>query len=240
MCGEGDELRLRWQLERSRRPELLDAPGIDPAALAENLRDLRYTDALLGATALTWRLLRPMLRRLPREQPLTLLDIATGGGDGPARLANLARGEGYSLTPIGTDRLREALQFAARHRALALLRHEAPELPLRDRSIDFVTLQLALHHFDEDAAALLLREMARVARHGVIVVDLQRSWVAYLGARLMARGPWGAMARHDGPLSALRAYTPAEARTLAADVDGAAVRVAGPLLLALHWERVSG
>jgi hypothetical protein len=92
--------------------------------------------------------------------------------------------------------------------------------------VDFVTCSLALHHFDPPAAIALLRELARVARRGAIVTDLRRSRLAYWGARLLALGPWHAMARHDGPLSVLRAYTLPEARALvaAAGLHGASVQ----------------
>jgi hypothetical protein len=62
-------------------------------------------------------------------------------------------------------------------------------------------------------AAGLLCEMARVARIGVIVTDLRRSHAAYWGARLLALGITNRLTRHDGPLSVLRAYTPAEVRS---------------------------
>jgi len=46
-----------------------------------------------------------------------------------------------------------------------------------------------------------------------------------VGARLLALGPWHAMARHDGPLSVLRAYTLAEVRALTTAAGLARARV---------------
>jgi SAM-dependent methyltransferase len=214
-------------LTRSDQTELLDAPSVDPAALADNLHDLRQVDRYMGGTALTWRYLLPMLRRLPRAAAPTLLDIATGSADGPRRLAALAHQHGYTLRLIASDRLLAALRYArALGDDLALVRHDALALPFRSGGVDFVTCSLALHHFDRDAAVALLREMNRVARRGLIVNDLRRSRPAYWGARLLALGPWHAMARHDGPLSVLRAYTLAETRALAADAGLAQAQVA--------------
>src|SRR6185436_13258026 len=99
-------------LPRSDAAELLDAPIADVGALADNLRDLRALDRYLGGTALTWRALLPMLRRLQPGAPATLLDVATGGADAPRRLAALAHRQGYDLRPIASDRLREVLRFA--------------------------------------------------------------------------------------------------------------------------------
>lgn len=217
-------------LPRSAEPELLDQPTHDLAALAENLRDLRELDRYLGSSALTWRGLWPMLRRLPRRAPVTLLDVATGGADGPRFLARRARGCGYELRPLASDRLAEVLWLARMAGArFPLIRHDALAIPLPDRAVDFSTCALALHHFDPPAAVALLRELARVARYGVVVNDLCRARPAYWGARLLALGPWHAMARHDGPLSVLRAYTLAEARELAVQAGLPAARVAAYL-----------
>jgi len=204
-------------LPRSSATELLDEPIVDLDALADNLRDLRNVDSYLGGTRLTWRYLLPMLRRMPHGASATLLDVATGGADGPRWLASYARRHGYDLRPIASDRLIEVLRFARQAGGgLPLVRHDALAIPFQAGAIDFVTCSLALHHFDADGAVVLLRELARVARRGVIVNDLRRSRPAYWGARLLALGPWHAMARHDGPLSVLRAYTLVEARALAA------------------------
>ena len=205
------------RLLRSDDTELLDGPIADLDALADNLRDLRALDRYLGGTALTWRALLPLLRQLPPGSPATLLDVATGGADGPRRLATLARRRGYDLRPIGSDRLLDVLRLAqAAGARFPLVQHDALAIPMSDGAVDFVTCSLALHHFGPDAAVSLLRELTRVARRGLIVNDLRRSRLAYWGARLLALGPWHAMARHDGPLSVRRAYTPDEARALVA------------------------
>lgn len=227
-------------LPRSDAPELLDSPSVDPAALADNLRDLGQVDRLLGGTALLWRELLPMLRRLPRGSPATLLDVATGGADGPRLLAAWARRRGYELRPVASDRLLAALRFArAGGACFPLIRHDALAIPLADGGMDFVTCSLALHHFAPAEAVVLLGELNRVARRGVIIGDLRRGRMAYWGARLLALGPWHAMARHDGPLSVLRAYTLDEARELArrAGLAGARVEARGPFQMVIVVRR---
>jgi SAM-dependent methyltransferase len=213
-------------LPRSTEAELLDAQTHDLAALADNLRDLRALDRYLGGTALTWRALWPMLRALPPGAPATLLDVATGGADGPRMLAARARRHGYELRPLASDRLADVLRLARADGArFTLLQHDALAIPLADAAVDFVTCSLALHHFEPLAAVALLRELCRVAQRGVIVNDLRRGRLAYAGARLLAHGPWHAMARHDGPLSVLRAYTLEEARALVAQAGIVGARV---------------
>jgi SAM-dependent methyltransferase len=177
----------------------------------------------------------------------SLLDVATGGADSPRILAEMAQQAGYQLRPFASDRLLDALVLARARMAMArtplmasLLLHDALHAPCADQSFDFTTCILALHHFTPDEAALLFQELARITRHAAIVVDLRRTWVGYLGARLLACGPWGSMARHDGPLSVLRAYTPAEVREIAS-IAGvqAEVQSGGPFLMRIVINHVS-
>ena len=113
-------------LPRATKPELLDAPAHDLAALADNLRDLRALDRYLGGTALTWRALSPMLRALPPGAPATLLDVATGGADGPRILAARACLHGYDLRPFASDRLADVLRLArAAGARFPLIQHDA-------------------------------------------------------------------------------------------------------------------
>jgi nucleotide-binding universal stress UspA family protein len=237
-------MRILPPLPRRDMPELLDGPVQDLEALAENLRDLRRADVLLGATRLIWHELRPLIEQHPG--PLTLLDVATGGASLPSQLALRAQRRGRELRAFGSDILIEALRLAQQAASapgapIGLICHNALAIPVCDRVVDVATCALALHHFTPEAAAALLRELDRVARRAVLVVDLRRSWPGYLGAQLMARGPWGAMARQDGPRSALRAYTPAELDAIVA-VSGvpASVGVSGPLLASITIRRPIG
>jgi ubiquinone/menaquinone biosynthesis C-methylase UbiE len=87
--------------------------------------------------------------------------------------------------------------------------------------VDFVTCSQVLHHFADEDARTLLREMHRVARHRAIVADIRRSWVA-------AAGIWAVsfplrfhpISRHDGVVSVLRGFTASELRELVRSAVG--------------------
>jgi SAM-dependent methyltransferase len=84
----------------------------------------------------------------------TALDIATGGGHVARRLRETG------LTVISCD-------AAPGMRPDVVCRAE--DLPFADESFDVVASRLGAHHFEDIAAAV--REMARVARDRVLVVD---------------------------------------------------------------------
>ncbi len=76
---------------------------------------------------------------------------------------------------------------------------------------------MLLHHLDPTVAVAVLAEMARVARRGVVVNDLVRGRLAWLGAWLLTRlRTRNRYTRYDAPLSVRRAYTVAELTALLA------------------------
>jgi len=84
----------------------------------------------------------------------TALDVATGGGHVARRL----REAGLAVTTVDPAAGMEPDVVAP-----------AEQLPFADASFDLVVSRLGAHHFADVRAAM--REMARVARQGVIVVD---------------------------------------------------------------------
>lgn len=198
--------------------ELLDGQMLDGAALAANLREIRLINRSLGWTPVTVRL----LERLANEtcpRAFRYLDVATGSGDLPLAVLRRTRRHGRQVAAIGLDSSPKVLAAATaylRGTPVTLQLGDARALPFADRSIDLVSCALALHHFPPQDAVRVLRELARVARHAWLVVDLERSLPAYLGAlalRLLLRSP---VTRQDAPASVLRAYTRAELRDLLA------------------------
>lgn len=222
---------------RSIRPELLDLQPAASAELGRNLREMAMLYRGSGGLRLGWRALERVVGSA--RVPLTLLDVAAGDGTIATALVRRAAQIGVALRPLISDVQRNVVQIAAHHHAeKPVLAADALHLPFGSGSVDVVHCSQAVHHFAPAEAANLLRECARVARCGVVVVDLRRSWLGYWGARTLALGPLTALGRHDGPLSVLRAYTPAEAHEFAAaaGLKGAQIMVT-PIYWALVWRK---
>jgi ubiquinone/menaquinone biosynthesis C-methylase UbiE len=98
-------------------------------------------------------------------------------------------------------------------------------LPYPDRSFDVAHASLVTHHLSSEAAVVLLREMARVARLGVVVNDLDRSRLAFTGAWLISHlMTANRYTRHDAPLSVQRAYRATEMVVMMRDAGLTPVR----------------
>jgi SAM-dependent methyltransferase len=204
---------------RRRGFEHLDDPATDPALRERSLRDVRRANVMLGGG---WAVLSEVERLIPSlGSDLTLLDVGTGLADIPAAVRRLANRSSVGLTTFGVDEA-ESLARASRGLLNGSACADARRLPFADASVDLVTCSQVLHHFADEEIPAVLREMSRVARRAVIVSDLRRSWIAASGFWL-ASWPLGfhPVTRHDGVVSVLRGFTPAE---LATQVRGATGR----------------
>ena len=199
--------------------ELLDGELDDPEALRGNLRDLRRLNRLTRGVDLSIRAIDALGGD---ADPLTILDVGTGGADIPVALLAHVQLRGRRVSVTAVDNRAEVLEAARAERpaidqleGLTLQLADGTRLPYADRSFDIVHASLVLHHLEADEAGAFLRELGRVARRGVVINDLSRGRLLVAGAsilvRLLSRNPY---TRHDAPLSVRRAYTVAEARRL--------------------------
>jgi ubiquinone/menaquinone biosynthesis C-methylase UbiE len=208
----------------------MDLPNQDPALVDECLNDLRRLNRFTGGISLTAFALTHLTRELAPGSGIEILDVATGGGDFPRAMAAWARRRGLRARILATDLSPEILGRAAAGApsCIEFAVADARCLPFDDGAFDVVTCSLFLHHLEPDDAITSLNEMRRVARRGVIVNDLVRSWVGYLGGlvvpRMMSRNP---IFRHDAPLSVRRAYTKDELATLADQAELRPIRFRG-------------
>ncbi len=187
-------------------PEWMDAPDADAADLERSLRFIRRINHALGYNRATARAIREIA-----GEPNSVLDVCCGSND-------FAGATGWPT--VGLDFHAGTLACATG----TLVRGDALRLPFADGAFDVGVCQMALHHFDADDAATILREMTRVCRRGWVAADLLRRRRAALWIRLftLTAGP---MVRHDARLSVRQAWSPAEARQLGESV-GATYREA--------------
>jgi len=198
---------------RSTELELLDGERLDAIELSTNLREMAMLNRLPGGSGDSVRMVE---RVLGEQSEGTVLDIGTGSGDFVRRLRRKRHAE-----VIAADVRPEILEIASRNLAglnhVSLIKADVKELPLADREVDVTHASLLMHHLDPDDAITALAEMRRVSRLGVVINDLRRGPVPFaLTAAAVLAFSHGAYTRHDGVLSARRAYTLSELDTLAA------------------------
>ncbi len=192
--------------------ELLDGPLDDPAALVANLRDLARLNRVSGGIGLSRRAIAAL------GNPATILDVGTGGADIPIALLAAAARDRRRLTVTATDSRAEVLAAARAARpgidriaGLTLEIADGRGLPYPDGAFDVAHASLVIHHLEPDEAVAFLCELRRVARNGIVINDLVRGRLAWIGTWLAVHTlATGRYTRHDGPLSVRRAYSRTE------------------------------
>jgi SAM-dependent methyltransferase len=187
-------------------PELLDRPDLGPAEIERALGGLARVNRLLFGFWALDRTLLPRLAAGPARQRLA--DLGTGTGEATARLARRAARLGTRLAVVGIDRKLAHLAIGRRcgFEQLRVVA-DAAALPFRDAAFDWSASSLFFHHFDAAGNRRVLGEMRRVARR-VAVTDLRRNRLARaLARRLIPLLGVCRVTRHDGALSAERAWT---------------------------------
>lgn len=200
-------------------PELLDGPLDDPVTLSGNLRDLRRANRWFGGATLSCRAVDALVGG---QDDATILDVGTGAADIPIALLTSGRRNGRTRRLTAVDSRPEIIDAVRRtwpdvmHRSnLTLDVADGRSLPYPDGAFDVAHASLVLHHLDPADVIAFLCELGRVARRGVVINDLDRTWPTLLGAWLASRlFTTNRYSRHDAPLSARRAYTLGEAREL--------------------------
>jgi ubiquinone/menaquinone biosynthesis C-methylase UbiE len=199
--------------------ELLDGPLDRPSTLDDHLRDLARLNRWLGGVALSAAAIDALAAHRPE---LTLLDVETRGADIPDGLIRRARNRRRQVHAVGIDSSPEVLAAAVRMQATAdavdgveLHVRGGGRLDYADRSFDVAHASLALHRLEPPAVVDLLREMGRVARLGVVINELDRTRLGWIGAWLLVHlGSGNRYTRHDVPLSVRRSYRPHEASAM--------------------------
>ena len=204
--------------QRSYELENIDKGTYTPAEYEGCIVELQRVNTWLGdAKALRGSLLKEIERQ--GLGTFSILDVGAGSGELLRVVAHWARDTDRTPSLVGLElnerSARAIMDESAEFPEMCSVQGSGLTLPFPDASVDYVISSLTLHHFDDEAAVSILREMARVARRGIFVIDLHRNPMAYffyttLGHLILHNR----LLREDGALSILKSFTPVELEKL--------------------------
>lgn len=203
---------------RSYELENLDKGTYTPEEYEGCIVELQRVNEWLGdAKALRNSLLKEIERR--GLQSFSILDIGAGSGELLRVAAQWARETNRSTSLVGLELNKRSakaiLEESGGFPEISSVQASGLLLPFSDNSVDYVISSLTLHHFDDQGAVELLREMGRVAAHGVFVIDLHRNPVAYFFYTTVGNlFLHNRLIREDGALSILKSFKPDELEKL--------------------------
>jgi ubiquinone/menaquinone biosynthesis C-methylase UbiE len=209
--------------KRSDKLEFIDTGEYTAAEYEGCLTELRSINRFLGdETALK----NSLLREIQKEnlQTFSVLDVGAGSGELLRFVANFARKRKLNFALCGLElnarSARAILEESRNFAEISAVRADALELPFADNSFDYAICSLFTHHFSDENIIVILREMNRIARCKIFVIDLHRHPLAYFlyitAGKLVL---YNRLIRHDGALSILRGFKPQELENLARNAD---------------------
>jgi len=205
--------------QRSHRLEHIDTGNYTAEEYDDCIGELQFVNRWMGdAHSLKATLLREI-----ESQSLTnfsILDVGAGSGELLRVAATWARQTNRKFNLVGlelNERMAESiLEESERFDEISAVRGDALKLPFADAQFDYVICSLFTHHFLDEQVVQVLREMGRVAKRRIFVIDLHRHPVAYfLYTTLGKIVLHNRLLRHDGALSILRSFKVEELRELA-------------------------
>lgn len=167
------------------------------------LYELKIINKYLGGISTTQTALKYFIKNITEE--FKVLDIGSGSSD------NLiaAKKNFLNIKIFSIDKNLHTLNFVKE--IINKINADAFHLPFKNNSCDLVHIALFLHHFNEDQIKKLLKEFLRISRQGVIINDLQRSYLAFCGIKILTfLFSKSEMVKHDAPISVKRGFKKSE------------------------------
>ena len=183
--------------------ELLDGGRLTLPEVERNLADLARLNRLPGGVAASVKGVR---RLLDGRSDARILDAGTGRGDMPIAFAR----RGWATTALDSNPavVPIARRETAAESRIEVVEGDARSLPFDDDAFEVSHCSLLLHHFEPAEVVTALRELARVARGGVVINDLRRGILPLVSTAVSVTVLGGSrVTRADGLVSARRAYT---------------------------------
>lgn len=190
-------------MKRSYEQEKMDDFSIQDKRIDIALNELRIINKYLGGISTTKSALNFFINS--KNDELKILDIGSGSSDNLIAAKNLYP----HLQIISIDKNLSTLSNSAN--SLLKINSDALLLPIKNESCDIVHVALFLHHFNEEQIQNLLKEFLRISKIGIIINDLQRSFFALVGIKILTvLFSKSDMVKNDAPISVKRGFKRSE------------------------------
>jgi 2-polyprenyl-3-methyl-5-hydroxy-6-metoxy-1,4-benzoquinol methylase len=201
--------------KRASGPELMDDLTLATDALRQNLDELETINTWLGGYQPILNALARLRSYFPKNRPLRVADLGSGGGDTLRHVARWARKNGITADLTGIDANSFMLDYATakspQYPEISYRKLDIFSAEFRAQPYDIVMCSLFCHHFSDDELVLMLQQWHQQAQVAVVINDLHRHWLAYHSIKWLTRLLGGSyLVRHDAPLSVARAFRRAD------------------------------
>ena len=191
--------------------ESMDDFSMDNDGLVTALNDIAQINQLLGGNSVTLDGVQHLIKDLPKDQTITIMDFGCGSGDMLRMLSKFGAENNLKFQLIGIDANEATIRHAEKcSTEFTNITYLAEDIFLYDFSkykIDIALITLTLHHFKDDEILKIMRVILNLVQKGIVVNDLQRSKLAYrLFQMIIFIFRLEKMTANDGVISILRGF----------------------------------
>lgn len=203
--------------KRSVQPEMLDEVNIPWALVRKNLRELDLLNRMPGGHHLTLYGIKQLINN--PDKLYYIVDLGCGSGDTMKYIASWARRNGYKVTFTGVDINPRMIGYLKEHckdyPEITGVTSDCFKYMKTSTPIDIVVCSLFCHHLTDEQLLNLFVQCKTTVRVGFVVNDIKRSLFAFISVWLFTRMLFASkLAKNDGPVSVLRAFTKKDLRDL--------------------------
>jgi SAM-dependent methyltransferase len=200
--------------QRSYELEYIDTGDYTTEEYEGCIVELERVNRWLGDTRALHRSLIATIKKAELAK-FSVLDVGAGSGQLLHVLANWTRYHKRQALLVGLELNARSASAISDRSEIYAVRGDAMRLPFADNQFDYAMCSLFTHHFEDAGVVMVFRELNRVARRGIFVIDLFRHPIAYFFYTTLGRLILhNRLLRHDGALSILRSFTPREFQLL--------------------------
>ena len=191
--------------------ESMDDFSMDNDGLITALDDIAKINQLLGGNSITLDGVKNLIKDIPKNREITILDFGCGSGDMLRMLSKYGKKYDLNFKLIGVDAnkatIRHAEKCSEKFENITYLAEDIFLYDFSKFSIDIALITLTLHHFKDEEILKLLKMIDSIVNKGIVINGLQRSNIAYrLFQAMIYIFRLEKMTANDGLISILRGF----------------------------------
>lgn len=195
---------------RTDEREIMDDFTLEGKALRTNLDILSGINKWLGGNQVSLDGIQKLIKNLPKEKELVIVDLGCGNGDMLRRVSKLGNKLGYQFKLIGIDANKDSIQYATLlslgYKNIDFYEMNIFSEKFKELSYDIALSTLFLHHLSNEEILDKLSFLSNQARVGIVVNDLHRSKLAYFLFNMISFFINNKIIRNDGLVSIRRGF----------------------------------
>ena len=196
---------------RTNELEIMDDFSMEGEVLRDALDKIAKINKLLGGNQLTLQGVLSLVKGIPKEKEIVIVDIGCGNGDMLRKLAEFGKKNNYFFKLVGVDAnsftISHAESLSKNYPNISYSCQDIFDEDFKKLKYDILLCTLTLHHFKDDEIVLLMQLFYKNTFIGIVINDLERSALAYRLFQIFCYiFRLNYMSTEDGLISILRGF----------------------------------